>query len=40
VLAGEGIVVPTEDNFHDADLNSDGILLVEEWKEWVDNAAL
>ena len=40
VLAAEGLEVPTEDNFHSADLNGDGTLLFAEWQHWVGNAAL
>merc|ERR1711962_749470 len=36
MLTDQGIVLPTEEDFHASDLNKDGILLLKEWKEWVD----
>merc|ERR1711872_793161 len=36
MLTDQGIVLPTEEDFQASDLNKDGILLLREWKEWVD----
>merc|ERR1712168_384674 len=36
LLEENGIPVPSEEDFNDADLNGDGTLLFEEWKEWVE----
>merc|ERR1712215_375902 len=36
MLTDQGIVLPTEEDFQASDLNKDGILLLKEWKEWVD----
>jgi len=34
-LAVENIPVPNKDDFDMADLNDDGTLTMEEWKEWI-----
>merc|ERR1712133_305547 len=36
MLTDQGIDLPTEEDFEASDLNKDGILLLREWKEWLD----
>ena len=36
MLAALCIDIPTEEDFESADLNGDGTLLFEEWREWVE----
>merc|ERR1711890_44185 len=36
MLIDQGITLPTEEDFHASDLNKDGILLFQEWEDWVE----
>merc|ERR1711890_73887 len=34
LLAEKDLTEPTEEDFHASDLNNDGVLMFDEWKEW------
>ena len=36
MLAERNIPIPSKEDFEAADLNKDGTLMFEEWKEWVE----